>query len=324
VQAPPAQRSLGGLIVISAVLVVVKVAAGIFGNSWALIADGIESAVDILGGLIVWSGFRIAVQPADADHPFGHGRAETLASLGVALLILAAGVYIAVEAIYEIVTPHHLPAPWTLAVLAGVIVTKEGIYHWLRSLGRRLNSNALLAEAWHHRGDALTSAAAFIGIVIALWAGPGYESADDWAALVACAIIVANGGRLLKRSLDDLMDRSVDESVIAEVRAIAACEPGVSAIEKCRIRRSGLGLRLDIHVQVSGVMSVRDGHALGHLVQDRLFDSHLPIEDVLVHLEPFEEDHDEMRAHLHDQQTNDQPKPQSKAESDRSRDINAD
>lgn len=281
-----ARRVMRLVVVASVVLAAIKIASGWLGNSWALVADGIESTVDILGGLVVWSGLAIASRPADDDHPYGHGKAETLAAAFVSLLVLGAAVLIAVEAISEIATPHRSPAPWTLAVLAVVIVLKEGLYRWLRSLGERFDSNALLAEAWHHRGDALTSLAAFVGILIAVVGGEAYAPADDWAALVACAVLFANGLRLLRRALDDLMDRSADPELVAEIRAIAHADPEVVRIEKCRVRRSGLGLHLDIHVQVPGELPVREGHRIGHQVQDRLMGSQLPIEDVVVHLEP--------------------------------------
>ncbi len=281
-----ARQTMRAVIALSAILAAIKITAGLVGNSYALIADGIESTVDILGGFVVWSGLRIAARPADDDHPFGHGKAETLSAAVVALLVLGAGVLIAVKAVQEIATPHHNPAPWTLAVLASVILIKEWLYRWLRGLGERLSSRALIAEAWHHRGDALTSLAAFIGITIAVIGGEDYAPADDWAALLACTVIIANGGRLLMRALDDLMDRSADPELIREIRSIAIADPEVVAIEKCRVRKSGLGLHLDIHVQVPGDLSVHEGHRIGHQVQDRLLGSELPIEDVVVHLEP--------------------------------------
>ncbi|MDA3960009.1 MAG: cation diffusion facilitator family transporter [Planctomycetota bacterium] len=285
-----ARRTMRAVIAISAVLAVVKVAAGWWGTSWALVADGIESSVDILGGLVVWSGLRIASRPADEDHPYGHGKAETLSAAAVSLLIIGAGVLIAVQAVREIAVPQEMPASWTLYVLAGVIVIKEVMYRWLRHLGERLDSRSLLAEAWHHRGDAITSAAAFIGITIAVIGGEDYAQADDWAALLACGVIFANGMRLLKRALDDLMDRSADPGLVAEVRSIAGSHEGVVRVEKCRVRKAGLGLHLDIHVQVPGATSVFEGHRIGHQVQDRLMASELPIEDVIVHLEPAEQD----------------------------------
>ena len=274
------------VIVCSTVLAIIKITAGWLGHSYALIADGIESTVDILGGFVVWSGLRIAARPADADHPYGHGKAETLAAMVVSLLVIGAGVLIAVKAVDEIATPHRSPDAWTLGVLAAVILIKEWLYRWLRGVGERLDSRALIAEAWHHRGDALTSLAAFIGISISVIGGEGYAPADDWAALLACVVILANGFRLFRRALDDLMDRTVDGELVAEIRAIAGGDPDVVQIEKCRVRKAGLGLLLDIHVQVPGDLSVREGHAIGHRVQDRLMGSELPIEDVVVHLEP--------------------------------------
>ena len=269
-------------------LAVGKIVAGVMGNSHALIADGIESTADIFGSFIVWSGLRIAVKPADADHPFGHGKAESIAALIVSLMLLAAAALIAVQSIREIRAPHHAPAGFTLVVLLLVIVIKETLYRFAFQVGHRLESSALKGDAWHHRSDALTSAAAFIGITIALVGGRGFESADDWAALAACAVIGANGVRLLRGALDEVMDASVSPEVVGFVRTIAAGVEGVGGVEKCRIRKQGLHLAMDIHVRVDGDLSVRRGHEIAHRVKDRLLASQHRVNDVTVHIEPLQ------------------------------------
>jgi cation diffusion facilitator family transporter len=264
-----------------------KIVTGVLGNSYALIADGIESTADIFGSIIVWSGLRIAVKPADADHPFGHGKAESIAALVVAMMLLAAAVVLAVESIREIRTPHHAPEWFTLVVLLLVIVIKEVLYRFAFQVGHSLESSALKGDAWHHRSDALTSAAAFVGISIALIGGPGFESADDWAALAACAVIGANGVRLFRGALDEVMDASVSPEVVGFIRAMAAEVDGVAGVEKCRIRKQGLHLAMDIHVRVDGDLSVRRGHEIAHRVKDRLLASQHRINDVTVHIEPL-------------------------------------
>lgn len=280
-------RISGMSVGINLLLAAGKVVTGVFGNCYALIADGIESTADIFSSFIVWSGLRIAVKPADVNHPFGHGKAESIAAMAVSLMLLAAAVLIAVQSIREIRTPHHAPEWYTLVVLLCVIVIKEALYRFVFKVGDSLESSALKGDAWHHRSDALTSTAAFVGITIALIGGPGYESADDWAALAACGVIGFNGVRLFRRALDEVMDASVSPDVVSAVREIASGVEGVAGIEKCRIRKHGLHLAMDIHVMVDGDLSVRRGHEIAHHVKDRLLASPYRVNDVTVHIEPF-------------------------------------
>jgi cation diffusion facilitator family transporter len=273
-------------LVINSLLAATKIAAGVVGHSYVLIADGIESTADIFSSVVVWGGLRVSAIPADENHPFGHGKAEPIASVIVSLLLLGAAVLIAIQSLHELVTPHRTPAWFTLPVLLIVIVVKEALFRFAFKAGRSLESTALKSDAWHHRSDALTSAAAFVGISIALLGGPGYESADDWAALVACSVIAWNGLRLLRGALDEVMDASVSPEVVAEVRKLAADVKDVVAIEKCRVRKVGLHLALDIHVMVDGHLSVHRGHEIAHQVKDRLLASQHRINDVTVHIEP--------------------------------------
>jgi cation diffusion facilitator family transporter len=275
-------------VVVNPLLALGKIVAGVLGNSYALVADGIESCADVFSSLIVWKALRVAARPADADHPYGHGKAESLAGVVAAGGLLAAALLIAGQSVREIITPHHAPAPFTLIVLVAVVATKELLFRYVRRAGDTLDSTALRGDAWHHRSDAFTSAAAFVGIVIALIGGPGYESADDWAALAACGFIGYNGVRLLQPALNEVMDASVPRDVEERVRAIAAAVPGVHAIEKCRVRKSGVRLLMDIHVIVDGDLPVRDGHTIAHRVKDALVTGELPVLDVVVHIEPDE------------------------------------
>ena len=274
-------------LLVNAVLAAVKFVAGVVGNSYALIADGVESTADILGSVIVWGGLSIAAREPDEAYPFGYGKAESLAAAVVALLILGAAAGIAIESVQEIRTPHHAPAPWTLAVLALVMLVK-GLSAWrIRAVAEATGSTAVEADAGHHLSDAITSGAAFVGIAVALLGGPGWESADDWAALVASAVLVWNGVRLLAPALGDLMDRHPGDGIGHLVRDVAAQVPGVRAIEKLAIRRAGMRLFVDIHVQVDGAMSVADAHAIGGHVKARLRAEVPRVVGVLVHMEPF-------------------------------------
>lgn len=271
---------------VNIVLAIVKIVTGIVGNSYALIADGIESTTDIISSFVVWMGLKISSLPADEDHPYGHGKAESIAGMVVALALLAAAVFIAVQSLREIVTPHHTPAWFTLLVLALVIGTKEALYRFVLKVGDELTSTAIKGDAWHHRSDAITSAAAFVGISIALVGGKGYESADDWAALLACAVIVFNGCRIFRTALGEIMDAAIPNPLQKEIREISSAVPGVVRVEKCRTRKSGLGLFVEIHVEVDGDLTVRRGHEIAHEVSDHLKSSALSVQHVVVHVEP--------------------------------------
>lgn len=269
------------------VLAIVKVVAGVLGHSHVLIADGLESVTDVIGSLVVTGGLRIAAIPPDKNHPYGHGKAESLAALvvSVALLLTAAG--IAVQSVREVLgNTHEAPAVFTLYVLIAAIVIKEGMFRFLHRAGQSIGSQAVKTDAWHHRADAITSIAAFVGISVALIGGPGYEQADGWAALVACLVIAFNGVLLFKGALDEVMDRAPPPEIEAQIRRIAGEIRDVVSIEKCRVRRSGLALFVDIHVEVDGDLTVRRGHEIAHDVKEALLNAGLSIIDVTVHIEP--------------------------------------
>jgi len=274
-------------IALNAVLAVLKIAGGVFGHTYALIADGTESLLDVVSSSLVWAGFRVAGMPPDADHPFGHGRAEPLAALAEATLTFCATGWIAWHAIHLIVTPHQGPHWATLPLLAGIVATKIWLSRRMASAGTEAGSTALGIEAWHHAADALTSASAFVGITIAVIGGHGWEMADDWAALFACAVIAFNGVTALKRALGEMMDTAAPPEIENGVRAIAAGVPGVGALDKCRVRKSGLSHLVDIQVRVDGGLTVGAGHDIAHAVKDALLASPLRVTDVSVHIEPM-------------------------------------
>jgi cation diffusion facilitator family transporter len=268
------------------VLATVKISAGLLGNAYALVADGIESVLDLFSSVLVMTGLRVSAVPQTGRYPYGMGKAEPLAAVAVATVLLVAALGIAVQATREILTPHTGPAPFTLLVLVGVVAVKEVLYRFLLNKGKKINSRLLQADAWHHRSDALTSVAAFVGISIALFAGEGYESADDWATLVACGIIGYNGVRLLRTSLSEVLDVAAPSAIEDRVRGLATQVTGVSGVDVVRIRRSGLVFLVDIHVEVEPDLTVRAGHRIGHEVKDTLINSELPILDALIHIEP--------------------------------------
>ena len=283
------QRSVNATLiglVANAFLASVKTLAGVFGHSQALIADGIESFADVISSLMVWRGVVVAAAPADAEHPYGHGKAEPIAAIGVTMMLIGAAFWISVESVQQILVPHQSPRPWTLIVLIVVIIAKESLFRFVRNEALVLESTAVHTDAWHHRSDAITSLAALIGIVIAVIGGSGYESADDFAALIAAAIIAWNGLRLVGPALNELMDASPDNTLTDRVRAVAGETPGVDEIEKCLIRKMGGRYFVDMHIEVDPNMTVERAHKIAHEVKDRVREKLPQIQDVLVHIEP--------------------------------------
>jgi cation diffusion facilitator family transporter len=274
-------------LLVNTVLAVVKLVAGVVGNAYALVADAVESAADVAASLIVWGGLRVASRDPDEVYPFGYGKAESLAAAAVALMLLGAALTIAVEAVHEIRTPHHAPAPWTLGVLVAVVVVKGALSRRVGAVGADLGSTAVEADAWHHRSDALTSAAAFAGISLALLGSPGWEAADDWAALAATAVIASNGARMLRAALRDLMDRAPDAGVVGAVSAAALSVPEVLAVEKVAVRRAGAFYRVTLHVQTHPRMPLEEAHVVGGKAKGAIRAALPQVQSVLVHIEPF-------------------------------------
>jgi cation diffusion facilitator family transporter len=280
-----ARIALMGMMV-NVVLAAAKISAGLFGNSYVLIADGIESALDIAGSAVIWGGLKFAARPPDETHPYGHGKAEPLAAGLVAMGVLLASVALAIQSVREIFVPHHGPAAFTLVVLIVVVAVKEFLYRIVMRLGKNVESTAVLTDAWHHRADALTSVAAFIGISLALIGGEKWYSADDWAALFACAVIATNGWRLLFPALREMLDTAPRGEIVSKIQKAAASVEGVMNVEKCLVRKMGISFYVDLHVGVDGSISVREGHDIAHRVKDAIKDTDARIADVLVHVEP--------------------------------------
>lgn len=274
----------------SIILASVKAVAGVLGNSYALVADAIESTSDVFTSLIVLTGLKIAKRPADKTHPYGHGKAEPFAGILVAAALFIAAIIIIIQSIHEIITPHHSPAPFTLIVLIAVVIIKELLFRFIIKVGDSVNSVAVKNDAWHHRSDAITSGAAFIGIAIALIGGKGYEEADDYAALCASLIIIYNSFRLFKPALYEIMDTAPSSEVVEKIINTALLVKGVIAIDKCFARKMGFQYYIDMHIIVNGNISVYNGHEIAHTVKDKLLESFNNISDVLIHIEPATEE----------------------------------
>lgn len=272
--------------VVNTVLAGVKMVAGVVGHSHALIADGVESLADIISSLVVWRGVTIAAQPADEDHPYGHGKAEALSAAVVSTMLLLAALWIAVHGVREILRPHSLPAGFTLIVLVLVILIKECLFRFVSKEGMDLQSSAVATDAWHHRSDAITSLFAGVGILVSIVGGPGYEAADDVAAVIASGIIALNGYKLLKSAMNELMDAAPNAELTTRVRSAAAGVTDVHLVEKCLIRKIGPAHYVDMHIEVDPGLTVEDAHRIAHSVKDAVRTSNPEVWDVLVHVEP--------------------------------------
>lgn len=270
----------------NSLLAILKGICGYFGNSYALIADAIESVSDIFSSVLVLFGIKYSSKPADENHPYGHGRAEPLVTFIVVGLLVASAVIIALESIQHIQTPHELPKPYTLIVLGVIIGIKETFYRIVMKKSRQTGSSSLKADAWHHRSDAITSLTAFIGISIALIFGKGYESADDWAALIASFIILYNSYHIFRPALGEIMDEQLHDDLILEIRKRSKEVNGVIDTEKCHIRKAGMKYFVDLHLVVNGNISVKEGHHIAHELKDHLQAAFPQIADVLIHVEP--------------------------------------
>ncbi len=267
-------------------LALIKGITGYFGNSYALIADAIESTADVFASFLVLFGIKYSNKPADENHPYGHGRAEPLVTFLVVGFLISSAIIIANESIRNIQTPHDLPRPFTLFVLGGIILWKEISFQIVIRKSIETNSSSLKADAWHHRSDAITSVAAFIGISIALYFGKGYEAADDWAALLASGFILYNCYKIFRPALGEIMDEHLYHDLESEIKKISQTVNGVICIEKCFIRKAGMKYHVDLHVMVDGDKSVKEGHDIAHLLKDTLRKELIELGHVLIHIEP--------------------------------------
>jgi cation diffusion facilitator family transporter len=269
-------------------LAIIKGVAGYFGNSYALIADAIESTTDIFASFLVLFGIKYSNKPADKNHPYGHGRAEPLITFLVVGFLITSASFIAHESIIHIQTPHELPKTWTLFVLGAIIIWKEISFRLVLKKSKETNSSSLKADAWHHRSDAITSVAAFIGISIALILGKGYESADDWAALFASGFIIYNCYLIFRPALGEIMDEHLYDDLVVEIRKVALNVKGIKGTEKCFIRKAGMKYHVDLHAIVDANITVKEGHEIAHNLKDTLRKEILELGHVLIHIEPNE------------------------------------
>ena len=269
-------------------MAIVKFLVGYFGNAYALIADAIESTGDVFASMLVLIGIKYAQKPPDENHPYGHGKVEPLITFAVVGFLVVSGTLIIDESIHNILTPHKAPHSFTLYFLGAIILIKEGFFRYVDKTSKETGSTSLKADAWHHRSDAITSAFAFVGILIAVILGDKYAAADDWAALCASGVIFFNAFLIFRPALGEIMDEHRYDDFIVVIRELSHDVPGVVKTEKCWVRKSGMRYWVDIHVHVDGGMSVHEGHTIAHALKERLMNELPEIEDVLVHIEPAE------------------------------------
>lgn len=283
-RATPARTVILGIIA-NASLALVKLTAGILGNSYAMIADAVESFSDIASSLITLQAVRVAARPPDAEHPYGHGKAEAIGAMVVSVLLILAGLAIGIQAVREMFTASKPPEIWVLAVLALVVVVKEGFFRFGSAVAKEHHNTAVKADAWHHRADAITSILAFIGISLAIFAGPGWRNAEYWAAVTAAALIIYNGTKLIREPIDELLDRQATH-LDEQVRLVARGIPGVVDVEKLFIRKAGPGYLADMHLQVTDGLNIREAHCISGKVRAACRAQIHGLNDVLIHLEP--------------------------------------
>lgn len=265
---------------------IAKLLGGIFGHSFALISDSVNSLGDVFATCVVLAAVRIAQLPADREHPYGHSRAEAVAATNVAVTIIMSALWIGWEAISRFGEEGEPPHVWTLWISAANVVIKEFLYRYSVRLGERTGSQAMIANAWDHRSDAFCALAVLLGLATVRWAGPEFGWADEVAALIVVAAILWTAVALFRSSANELLDVQAAPELVNEIRQLAAGVPGVLDVEKLRVRKSGLEYFVDIHIEVDPQMSVADGHRVGHAVKDRLKGAKETLRDVLVHLEP--------------------------------------
>ncbi|WP_459556410.1 cation diffusion facilitator family transporter [Lacunimicrobium album] len=271
----------------------VKLISGIVGNSFALISDAFNSIGDAMTSIAVLSALKIAQRPADNEHPYGHTRAEAIAASNVAVVVFVSATLIGYEAIRRMMStaPVEPLAGWTVLVAAANMIIKEGLFRYKMNVGKKTGSMSMIANAWDHRSDALCSLAVLIGLSILLIGGPQYAWAEKAAAIVVAVGIMYSSIHLYRASAAELMDPQASEEMVNEILKVAQQDPDVANVETLLVRKTGLEYLIDIHIEVDGSLTVKDGHDIGHRVKKSLLDAFPNVLDVLVHLEPHPHDH---------------------------------
>jgi len=279
--------TLWGLVV-NIVLSALKMLAGYFGNSQAVFADGIHSASDSITDVAVIVGSTYWSAPPDDDHPYGHGRIETAVTVFIGVLLVAVALGMGYNAVVSFGEKSD-SVPGMIAFVAAVvsIIIKEILYRWNDSVGKKIKSSAMLANAWHHRSDAMSSIPVAVAVIVSkIYPGIGYV--DNIGAIIVCLFILHAAYKISWKALRELTDVSVEKDVCNLLESLALSVEGVDDVHKCRTRFFGNGIQVDLHILVNPEFTVREGHDISRKVRRKLVENGPDVLDVIVHLEPYE------------------------------------
>ncbi|MBM4222722.1 MAG: cation transporter [Gammaproteobacteria bacterium] len=271
----------------NAVLAIIKIAGGYYGHSHALIADGLESTTDVFSSLVLLIAMHFACKKPDKKYPYGYGKLESFSSALSVIFLFICGLSICISSLQNLQTPHQSPDILTVYILCGILIWKELCFRFVLYSAEKTHSVALSIEAWHHRSDAVTSLAALVGVSCAIFLGPGFEQADEWAALFAAGVIFYNAYHLIQPVWYELVDGNTYPELEQQIRESAIHCEGVLGIEKCYIRKSGMHYHVELHVQVNPEISVDIGHRIGHAVKRAIILECPRIQTVIPHVEPY-------------------------------------
>jgi len=280
------QRVAVAGMLVSGALAIIKIVAGLSGNSTAVVADGLESAADVIASGFVLFGLTLAAKPADEEHPYGHGRVETLTGLLIGLVLTLGGALISLNAIRLVGKPHETLAAFVIWPLLLSLAAKAGLAAMKFHFARKLQSDALKADAWNDATDTISALAALTAVGLSLWDPARFAEADRYGGFAVGLIVISAGLRVVRDTSSQLMDTMPDPSLIAEIREAAFGVPGVRGVEKCFARKTGFKYHVDLHLEVDPEMTVRRSHELGHEVQLHIREKLDWVADVLVHVEP--------------------------------------
>ena len=274
-------------IIVNLVLAAGKLAAGLIASSSAMVSDAVHSASDVFSTVVVMIGIRISGKEQDRDHPYGHERMECAAAGILAVALAAVGIEIGLSGIRHLVSGDYKTAavPGLLALIAAVvsIVVKEAMFHYTRAVARRTRSSALMADAWHHRSDALSSVGALVGIGLARL---GYPAADAVASLVICLMILKAAYDIYKDSLDKMVDHAADEETAAEIRATVSAVPGVVRVDDLKTRMFGSRIYVDIEIAADSTLMLSEAHAIAEEVHRTVEANFDTVKHCMVHVNP--------------------------------------
>jgi cation diffusion facilitator family transporter len=271
--------------IVGAALAVMKITVGLMANSAAVVSDGVESASDVLASGIVLFGLALAAKPADEEHPYGHGRFETISGLAVGVMLGMTGAVICFRAAWSI-NDQHVPAAFAIWALVVSMIAKAALGATKFRIGRNIKSEALVADGWNDTVDILSASAALVAVALAVWRPQRFAAADHYGAFAVGLIVIFLGIRVVYNTTQQLVDRMPPRELLEDIRRVALSVPGALGIEKCLARKTGLRYHVDLHLEVDPEMTVRRSHEIAHEVRNRII-AELPwVADVLVHVEP--------------------------------------